>query len=297
MVVAPDLFIGLVTFPGTRFVQARTDKGLAAQLTRWLPKYGISTKVSIQEEDLLNPNDFSVSVARVRDAIDAELLIEREWREYLSGKKASVPFRLLLLGRKLWRRFKWTPPWQRSSTPSDASARSLIRLANIELSHLAIVDAAVESQARWCLILEDDAQINDPQNFARELSVFIRNVEAANHDVSMINLSESFTPEQLGIAPLLHPVAPSPTEYWTLFTSSRHITNTVCAVLYRRDFLQALRAQLLTIPLEPVVPIDFKINSAIARGGQALPGKTWVCSPAPITQASGVPTPAINIHR
>lgn len=295
MIVAPDVFIGLVTFPRTRFVKARSQEGLAAGLTRWLPECGLSVEMAVQGDDLLNQDFLAVTPDSVRAAIDTELLIEREWREYLSGEKASVAFRSLLVARRMWRRFRWAPPWQRSG--SATGARSLIRLANIELAHLGIMDAALSSQARWCVILEDDAQTDDPQSLARQLCQFLAAVESTGLDVTMINLSESFSPQQLGISHLLVPLSPPPSKDWRLFASRRHVTNTVCAVLYRRDFLLALRAQLAAIPLEPVVPIDFKINAAILRSGDALPGQTWVCSPAPIQQASGVPSPAINIAR
>lgn len=176
-------------------------------------------------------------------------------------------------------------------------SRSLIRLANIELAHLAIMDEAISSEARWCVILEDDAQVNDPATFAAQLAGFIESVERARQDVSMMNLSESFTPQQLGITHMLQPLDSTFTKDWSLFRSDRHVTNTVCAVLYRRDFLIDLRAQLAAIPLEPVIPIDFKINAAIMQSESTLPGETFVCSPAPIDQASGVPSIPINIYR
>jgi hypothetical protein len=298
VIVAPDVFIGLVTFPRTRFAQARSEGGLAAQLSRGLRSRGLTTQVSIQEFDLLNPRELNVTPTAIRDSIEAELLIEREWREYLSGDRASLRLRALLGARRVWRRLRLAPPWQRKSPLTASGARSLIRLANIELSHLSIMDAALTSQARWCLILEDDAQTDDPQTLARQLSQFIEYVEKASTSVTTMNLSESFTPQQLGICNLLDPVPSDPlVTNWNLYASKKHVTNTVCAVLYREDFLLCLREQLAAIPLEPVIPIDFKINAAIIRGEAVLPGETWICSPAPVVQASGVPSPAVSINR
>jgi hypothetical protein len=112
----------------------------------------------------------------------------------------------------------------------------------------------------------------------------------------MMNLSESFTPDELQIRHLLTPlVGTEGVPPWTLFSAERPVTNTVCAVLYRRDLLVRLRDALREIPLSPVIPIDFKVNEAVMRIADGMqPGDCWVASPAPIQQRSGVPAVSLR---
>ena len=161
------------------------------------------------------------------------------------------------------------------------------RLVNIELSHLRIMGEAVASGARWAVLIEDDAAGPDTPAFARDLAEFISAADTRRQPLTM-NLSESFTPRQLGLEHLLTPIEePGP---WSVLAAERPVTNTVCAVLYRGDFLARLLAELQAIPVAPVVPIDFKVNEAMMRLAPSMrPGDCWVASPAPLVQQSGVP--------
>ena len=74
-----------------------------------------------------------------------------------------------------------------------------------------------------------------------------------------------------------------------LFSASKPVTNTVCAILYHREFLSLLLTKLDELPLEPVVPIDWKLNVALMelfQEGAIRPGSCWVIEPAPVLQRS-----------
>ena len=102
--------------------------------------------------------------------------------------------------RRAKRTITQAPPWRRTMTPDDGGACMVRRLVNIELSHLRIMREAVESGARWVVLLEDDASSTDATARANELAAFIQAADTRSQPLT-INLSESFTPEQLGIEP------------------------------------------------------------------------------------------------
>ena len=72
------------------------------------------------------------------------------------------------------------------------------------------------------------------------------------------------------------------------------VTNTVCAILYRTSFLRELLAVWAELPVEPVIPIDWKLNKALMmlHGRGLLPaGSAWNVEPAPIVQMSMAEAP------
>jgi hypothetical protein len=157
---------------------------------------------------------------------------------------------------------------------------------NIELAHLNLMQAAVDCGSTWALIVEDDARIADPHGFAEALASFVETHSSADQPL-YVNVSQSFA-DPLGISKHLHPVGA-----WDGATSElaadRALTNTVCAVLYRTAFLVPLLAALRSIPISPVLPIDWKLNAALLKlTDQRIlgPGDCWFLSPGPIMQGS-----------
>lgn len=294
--MAPDIFIGLVTHPGSRFPEARSANGLAAELGRELTARGLSIKTAVIDEDILDITSITLDPVSIRASLREEITVERMWREYISGSQASPALTLLLRARRVWNTLRLAPPWRRKLTPQDPGPRMVVRLANIELAHMSIFERGIDSKSEWILILEDDARVDDAAKLAAEIVEFISTINRVCPNLTMINLSESFSPSQLGIRHLVQQDKIH-SRVWNIARAEKHVTNTVCAVLYRRGFLVRLYQELDTIPLEPVIPIDFKINKAILRAGKELPGETWVCSPAPILQGSGVPAIRVTVTR
>jgi len=63
----------------------------------------------------------------------------------------------------------------------------------------------------------------------------------------------------------------------------------VCAIAYHYEFLAELVATLEGLPIEPIVPIDWRINEALMAlwdEGKVGPGESWFVDPAPIVQRS-----------
>lgn len=163
----------------------------------------------------------------------------------------------------------------------------LRRLVNIEIAHLTLMDRGLDSKADWVLILEDDASA-DVDAAARAIAEIMAERKDDRQPL-FVNMSRSFNEQELGVEDsLLPPITLSGGEF-TYLPSTAPMTNTVCAVLYRRSFLVDLRAELEQIPVDPVLPIDWKLNAALMamhRRNYFQPGDTWTCLDAPIVQGS-----------
>jgi hypothetical protein len=288
--VTPDLFVGLVTHPRSRFADAASPTGLMSGLATAVAESGATVVTAVSDRDEYTDDLLPLTVDVVRQSIEAELSCERRWREYLAGHPAGVGLRSFMAVRRAYRSITLAPPWVRSLGPDDAGARMVRRLVNIELSHLRLIEEAVASGASWCLLLEDDAWCEDPHGFASALMRFVREAETRGQPQT-VNMSESFSIDDLGIRHLLTPIPPEQAGPWPMYAAERPVTNTVCAVLYRGDFMARLLGELRQIPVAPVIPIDFKLNEALMRMAPSVaPGDVWVASPAPLSQRSGVPT-------
>lgn len=286
--VMTDLFVGLVTYPGTRFADSSGPEGVLTSLAEACRTAGLSVVTEISGENAFDADTFPVSAKDIRASIRAELDIESRWRSYLSGRHQSVTASLIMQVRRARRLLRSVPPWRHRLQPNDAGPQMVRRLANIEMAHMALFHSAQASGAAWSLILEDDAGTNDTAAFSEQLLNFLEAMEGSKSP-GMACLSESFSMESLGVAHLLRKVE-APQLPWTMFSSVRPVSNTVCATLYSSTFLKALNAELSAIPMTPVVPIDFKLNEALMRLAPSLaPGTVWLADPAPLIQRSGVP--------
>ncbi len=203
--VPADLFIGLVTHERSRFADASTESGLMARVADAAARAGATVTTAISDRDEYSEELLPVSAEVVRASIRAELAVELRWREYLSGRPAGAGLKAFMALRRGYREAKLAPPWRRTSGRDDAGARMVRRLVNIELSHLRLIDEAVASGAAWCLLLEDDAWCDDPEGFARELLRFVSEAETRGQPLT-VNMSESFSLDDLGIRHLLTPI-------------------------------------------------------------------------------------------
>ena len=281
---APALFVGVVSHEGSRFSVSQGPHGLAYRLADSLP----GVEVQVNTSNLLDEAALPVTAAMVQAMLGAELRLDRAWSRYL-GRPMGPRWWAVHAARSLRR------GWQRLSPPDVSVAR---RLLNIELSHLDLMRRGLDSQAPWVLILEDDAFATDIADVASGLAGLM----SASPAPAFVNLSASFSNAALGIEHLLSPVpglawdgvegstaAGSPR---VLLQASRPVTNTVCAILYSRAFLVRLVDAMEALPMEPLVPIDWKLNLALMRmfaAGQIGAGDCCLVEPAPITQMSMQP--------
>jgi hypothetical protein len=222
-----------------------------------------------------------IDAGTVQQTLSAELRLQGEWANYLrageAGSVTDAARSVVRSARRAVRRFRAPSP------------KSVTRLVNIELSHLNLLRAGLESGAPWILILEDDAFAPDLSDCSQGLLGLIRDCPSS---VDYVNVSQSFSNAELGISHLLS--APAKPEWAgsidrAILAASRPVTNTVCAILYRRDFVRELVTVMDALPMTPVVPIDWKLNIALMQlfeSGHLRDGSCLLVDPAPIDQMS-----------
>lgn len=291
----PDLFIGVVTYPGTRFPESSGPTGLAHSLARALEAQERTCVVEVHGEDVYEPGMLAIDRAEVSKSIDAELAAELEWRRHVTGASFHPIAAAKLKVHRFLRKRKYLAGANDSTCTDSLGFRMVRRLVNIEFAHLTLMRSALETGAAWILIIEDDAAIDQGllsiEEFADCMAEFFERAEASRTP-GYVNISRSHSENELGTSA----VYARETE-WSPKTSShiharvaeRPVTNTVCAILYRREFLTELLDELTRIPLSPVLPIDWKLNQALmnmTKRNEIIRGACWSLSPAPIVQGS-----------
>ena len=272
--LSPTLFLGLVSHERTRFVDSLGPEGLAQRLQS---AFGDAHLV-VTTRNLADELGIDVSRQTVQSSLSAEMRADRQWGRFL-GRDKDVRWWLHHLLRRIRRlgRLFISPP-----------VSTVRRLLNIELSHMDLLRQGLDSGAPWILILEDDAGCHD----VNELSEGLKHLFLSAHGDGLVNLSESFTFDELGLTRLL---TAEDRMRWseegerTVLCCELPATNTVCAIVYSRGAAQRILAQLERLPLEPVLPIDWKLNVALMRLHQSTGGSeisSWFVHPAPIQQRS-----------
>jgi hypothetical protein len=257
----PDIALGLITHGRSRFHEDARDQ--LERLHHALGALGLSVTSSVSDRDDYDPVARPIDAATVQRAAIYQADLEFRWRRYLvdSGARGRSA-----LGDRLVRRV------MRRRRLARLQPADLIRLLNIDLSHLRVMTAGIESGAPWTLALEDDARVDDVETAARQIAGILE--VSAEHGAAMVNLSESIGVQRLGVEGLLDtPVAD--VEGVAVVPARVPLTNTVCAVLYGRDPLVLLRDRIEEAGLDPVVPIDWRVNDVILDSPALLAPCLW----------------------
>ena len=270
----PPLFIGVVSHEGSRYAVNQGRDGLATRLAAEFP----GSQVQVSVRDLFDDSGRDVDAAMVQQALTAELQVERSWARFL-GRTRGPSWWMTHLGRQGKRLVR------RAAPPGTASIR---RLLNIEYAHLWLIEQGLNSGAPWIVILEDDGFCDDVGDLAAGMSAFYPLADCP----VMVNLSQSFSVADLGITHLLSPASDvtwTGTKVRAVFESKKPVTNTVCAIAYTRLGLEEISTALRDLPEQPVLPIDWKLNSALMSlaGRKSEPAlRCLLVEPAPIVQMS-----------
>ena len=296
-----ELFIGVVSHQASRFSVSQGPEGLAARLSDCLLADGVEVAIQVNTDDRYTPALLAIDGATVRRSYVTQFRLEARWADYLRAGNHQLSrgqrwrarrLASLVTTARIFRQWvAFFRPWHASGGEQIPGYRMVRRLVNIELSHLSLIRAGIESGATWVLIIEDDAHADDPAALAANLRSLMQSA-AGSEQPSFVNLSQSFTNAELGVGYLLSPVDAftwqgEPTR--RVLAAARPITNTVCAILYRSDFLREFLPTFDSLPVDPVVPIDWKLNLALMQmfeSGAIGAGDCWSITPGPIDQLS-----------
>jgi len=274
----PILFVGVVSHPRSSFPVNQGDEGLAAMLARKINDLGLPAKFLVNVSNDFDDYEVAATRSVFRAGIAEEVRLDREWKKFL-----GVRFALRGWIRHLARWLRVQSFLIRRSDTGEVR-----RLINIELSHTKLMKEGLGCGAQWVLILEDDAAAPELDDLVQGLVGMF--ADSAN--ISFVNLSHSFSLTELGIDHLLHS---SNEKKWEgaiarqLLSSDRPATNTVCAILYHRDFLASVIDEFEMSPKEPLVPIDWRLNQTLMNlwnKGLIGAGDCWFVEPPPIDQLS-----------
>jgi len=283
--MSPELFIGLVTHPGTRFSDSSGPVGLAQRLSKELESAGLACQLAVSDQDEYEFGLLTIDNEAIASSIHAELMLEKKWAKFLRPEKFT-PFlglRMSVHERNRQRKYLKQDP--------DAGSKMVERLINIELAHLKLLNASHAAGAKWCLIIEDDADAPSIDTLTSDLMTFIDERDGQSQPV-YVNLSKSFSESTLKTNGLLFDGGVKEQKAWPsqkVLIAKRPITNTVCAILYRGSLVEELLNIFTTIPLAPVVPIDWKLNAALMKLYEKnIIGESdcWFIEPGPIVQRS-----------
>ncbi len=282
--MAPSsLFVGLVSHEKSSFAESQGSGGLTAGLVAAFAEQGIACQSWINSGNLFDEDSYELTPRMSRLSVREEIRLESEWFSFLQ-RSDRFGHSARMLGRYASYLFH---------VKRNSESKELRRLLNIECSHVDLYRRAVASGAEWAIILEDDAFSPD----IADLVSGLLGLSWLESDAKMINLSDSFSLDQIGIRHLL---SPKSGQGWqgsvdrSVLGSVRPATNTVCAIAFRTDFLKQILVDFdsqPTDPSEPIVPIDWKLNAALMRlwDAEAIgPNECWFVDPAPIIQLSMV---------
>lgn len=276
----PSIFIGVVSYEGSRFTHNQGVDGLAARLAAALRERGCSIQLVVDTKNRWHEGSAGISSEQVQAALTAQARLEDRWAAYLNAGRArsarQAAASLLRWARRSVRRIM------------KPDATSIVRLLNIELAHRALLEQGVDSGSDWVLILEDDAAASNIAELAEGLLALL---QACDDSVQFINVSESFASTELGIAHLLKKgdLPWSASTQRSVLLADQPVTNTVCAIAYRSTFATRLLQEFASLPLFPVVPIDWRFNEVLMsmfEQGELGAGSCAFVIPGPIDQLS-----------
>lgn len=257
------LFIGLITHRQSRFNRDGQAAAAVADLASRLREQGVDVSRLVSDRDDYSAEALPVTRRLLLSSALLQAWIEFRWRRYLAeGRGNSLAYLprdvcvlVLMTGIRVHSYIGWN--WFRSGHDMPG-ATAVIRLLNIDLSHLRVYEEALESGRGAILVIEDDARAVDSELVPRLLLQLLARNNSS--EARFVNLSESIDNQSLGVVGILgesDPYDPS------VVTCSRPVTNTVCANLFNREFLEQMYVDIVNRGLTPVIPIDWRVNRFI----------------------------------
>ena len=265
------IFIGLVTHPNSRFNSEGQSAQRINELANSLSQLGINVVTLISDRNDFQSSGRVIGLGdRVRSAWK-QVHVEKAWDKYVRESTGSGS-----LNRKHGPIF-FTAMFVKRAFSYLFNSRPLARLANIDLSHLRVLNEGVASGANWVIIIEDDAQFADPVRTSSVLATVLEFLGQPTRSI-FVNLSESINTVELrvdGIVSGGNPVLALTNES-NLLEIFPAISNTVCANMYSLDFASEFARAIEVQGILPSVPIDWRLNQLIMEGRETPVECYWV---------------------
>jgi hypothetical protein len=284
-----SVFVGLVTHPRSRFNADGTATRQAQAIVDALVRRHAGAGLLVSDRDDYDPVTMPLDRTELLRSARYQADLEHRWRRYLAAGGGWPAWGALadtvisaVMSVKREAGTGALLPWGDGAAGRAAATR----LLNIDLSHLRTLESAVASGSEWVLVLEDDARVDDADAAADDLLAVVETLTPT--PVAFASLSESISLDRLGVEAMIGGPVASDGPPW-LVRTSRPITNTVCANVYRASFAAELAAGIRARGLTPVAPIDWRLNEQIMRmmaGGRLGPDSCAWAIPGLFRQAS-----------
>lgn len=253
------IFLGLVTHKGSRFNLDGAASRQITALAQEIAARGHAVDLLISDRDDFDPDRYPMSLSTRLASAWSQASLEARWRAYLDrvqGHPAATLTASSLVARAGSGTRRMLSALGMPGTGQDLSSQALVRLINIDLSHLRVWNAAHEYSADVVLALEDDARLTSTNSMVNVADVL---EHLPTHRSTLVVLSESISPSDLGVHRIL-----DRSHRWVEYPQLRclefPITNTVCANAYSGALIADLVSNITTENLVPVHPIDWRLN-------------------------------------
>ena len=255
------LYLGLLTYTDSQYSRTPFIK-----LFEKAVKLGKSIQFDV-ETSIAEESPFSTSDIKLIDLLLSKMytpFLYRHWGNYLAGKKPSKSAKNNL--RIFINLIRYCLRLTNSSFRAKEEKR-LSRSLNITSGHITLLQDFLNSDALVGLILEDDAGFNPSRELVFTLFDLVRFAQTVSAPSYFIDVSDSFSFQELGAQHLVMLPKPADERYKFLGSSiratSKPFTNTCCAILYNRNMARLILATVKkysTIPGKRVIPIDWMLN-------------------------------------
>ena len=268
---APKLLLGLVTHSRSRFNANGQATRMIMELAGFLRDRGMTVQTLISDRNDFDAKSQKIGVLNRLDSARAQVQTEWDWSKYLQAANgvqvdSGDPGRFFFFGMFIKRAGSFL-----------LSSRPLERLANIDLSHLRVLEEGVKSNSDWILIIEDDGKVENIEVVADKINTLVTNLDHVELD-TFVNLSESIEISELRADHMFS----NSKEVFTLEDGEKviqfllPISNTVCANMYSRGFAARFANAIKAQGTMPSIPIDWRLNHLLMdSSGSSIQG-LWV---------------------
>jgi hypothetical protein len=262
-----ELFVGLITHKGSKFNRDGEAHDTIRKIEAAMAQRGIACSSLISDRDDYSPTEHPLTRTRLLASALFQAKLEFQWRRYLAhGRPSSflslprdVAILMVMSARRVRAYLGLNPFLPAVQMPG---APQVIRLLNIDLSHLRVYRAALQSKATGVLVIEDDAQQTGGDEAMDVLAYLLSRLEMVRPE--LVNLSESISMTALGVSGIVaEKTVFEGIDGMGLCSCTRPVTNTVCANLFNRRFIELLVSDIDKRDLWPVIPIDWRLNRMI----------------------------------